>query len=161
MAGESLSNTHDYATEETNDTGELDPILTFSPEDGVALLAANLVRGGSVGIPIYLRLRDSNNDPIPINSSLTWMFKRPGDDQYTVVGETRDNIQPWVTLDLAAQQNKDNEGATVLELKGGRGQGLRVDDVDEWALALDSSAQIDWSNSQAYVENDATRTRQV
>jgi hypothetical protein len=160
MAGSTLSNTHPYATEDTNTTGELDQILTFQPEDGVRLLLRNLMEGGRVGIPLYLRLRDSNDDPIPINSSLTWMFKRPGDDTWTVVGRTRDNIQPWVTLTLAEQRNNDNAGATLLPLKGGDGQVLEVTDVQEVALALDSSVQVDWTNSQAYLDTEASRTRQ-
>jgi hypothetical protein len=160
MAGDTLSNGHPYATEETNETGELDQILLFSPEDGVRLFLRNVMDGGRVGIPLYLRLRDSNDDPIPINSKITWMFKRPGDDTWTVVGRTRDNIQPWVTLTLAEQRNSDNAGSTLLPLKGGDGQVLEVTDVQEVALAIEASAAVDWNNSQAYVDTTATRTRQ-
>jgi hypothetical protein len=160
MAGDTLSNGHEYATEATNETGEFDQVLIFSPEDGVRLFLANLVRDDRVGIPLYARLRDGNNDPLPIGTSITWMFKRPGDEQFSIVGRTRDNIQPWVTLTLAEQQNRDNTGATVLALKGGAEQAIRVDDVDEFALALDGPTAIDWTNSQVYVDEQATRTVQ-
>lgn len=161
MTGETLSNAHKYAEELTVEANELEPFLAFQPEDGVRLQIRNLIEGGDVGVPIYARFRDANNDPLPINSTLTWMGRKPGDEQWTVIGKTRDNIQPWVTLSLAEQQNSDNAGATVLALNGGQGAVHGVSDVEEIALAVESSAALDWANTQVYLDNKASRTFQV
>ena len=141
-----ISNVSTEATEELNVTGELTPILRVQPEDGLALIFKNSVnRGDEAGIPLAANLEDSNGNDLPLDSDLALAYKQPGDTRETVVSETRDDIEPYRALSLAQQRKEDFIDATKIELNGAR---LVVRDIDELLVLLDSSAQIDYSNSR-------------
>ena len=148
-----LSNIHDYATELTNQTGDVDPILEISPDSGLFLTIVNRVaRGSAAGIPIYAKLRDSNGDPLPIGTSLRLQYERPSDNQESTVSEVRDTIQPYNNLSISDQQDEEYIDAVKIPLKG---SALNVRDIDSLYVSIESSAQIDWSNSQLYIEGSA------
>lgn len=150
---EDLSNIHEYATERTNVTGVVSPILEFQPDDGLALRIANMVaRGAERGVPIYAKLQDSGGNDLPLGTSLRWEFEGPGDDERRKVSSVRDNIQPYRNLTIQDQQDEDYVDATKIVLGGPE---LTVRDVDVAYLSVESSAQIDWANSQLYVEGSA------
>jgi ABC-type transport system substrate-binding protein len=68
--------TSNYVTTQTNTTGQSTPILTISPDDGVGLVVQNQVDVGDKrrGIPIYMDLRDSNDDALPLDTEVEIAF---------------------------------------------------------------------------------------
>jgi phage gp36-like protein len=132
------------ATEETNTTGTLSSILDLSPIDGLNIILANQA-AGKVGIPIYAELQDSNGDDLPLDTDLALRYESPQMDQPEVVSEVRANIRPYRTLTLTEQQNEDYRDRVRQELNG---PAVVVRDIDSLEVAVESSAQIDWSNSR-------------
>ncbi|TKX79550.1 hypothetical protein EXE53_15410 [Halorubrum sp. SD626R] len=146
-----LSNIHDYATERVNNTGgDASPILEITPDNGLFLTILNqAARGSAPGVPIYLDLRDSNDDPLPIGTSVRFEYQRPSDEQRNRVSEVRDNIQPYNNLDITEQQDEEFIDAVKIPL---RGKALNVRDIDSFYVSIESSVEVDWSNSQLYIE---------
>jgi hypothetical protein len=148
-----LSNIHEYATERTNVTGQPTPILEVQPDRGLFLTLVNSVaRGSEQGIPIYGTLQDSNGDDLPLGTSLRLEIEKPSDEQRNRVSEVRDNIQPYHNLSISQQQDEEFIDAVKIPLLG---RALRVRDIDRFYVTIDSSAEIDWSNSQLYIEGNA------
>jgi len=148
-----LSNISDSATELTNVVGVVSPIIEFSPGDGLFFEILNrAARGNAPGVPVYAKLRDSNGDPLPLDTTLRWQYEAPGDSEPRSVSETRDNIQPYNNLSITQQQDEEYIDAVKIPLKGST---LRVRDIDSLYLSIESSEEIDWSNSQLYVEGSA------
>ena len=150
MSGQNLSNIHDYATELQNTTGLMDPVLAFQPDNGLMLEILNrAVRGDAPGIPLYFKPRDSNGDLLPLDTEVAFQYERPSDKQATTVSDEIDNIQQYHNLSIKDQQDTEYVDAVKIPLDG---KALRVRDIDKFYLSLKSSAQIDWSNSEAYIE---------
>lgn len=150
---EDLSNIHEYATEETNTTGQPDPILEISPESGIFLRIVNAVaRGSEAGVPIYASLQDSSSNDLPLDTSLRLEYEAPSDEQRNRVSEVRDNIQPYRNLTIQEQQDEDFVDSVKLPLLGSQ---VNVRDIDSLYVTIDSGTQIDWSNSQLYIEGNA------
>ncbi|GAB7094084.1 hypothetical protein JCM30237_12360 [Halolamina litorea] len=141
------------ATEKTNVPGQMTDILAFSPIDSILLILSN--RGG--GIPFRFDLRDSNNDPLPQDTELEIVYNAPHFQRPQTVSETLGNISTYNRLSIKEQQNEDYIEQTRISLNGNR---LEVRDIDTASVAINSSEQIDWSNSRAYVDKDNVTTRQ-
>ena len=152
-----LSNIHEYAVERTNMVGAPSPILEFSPDDGLFLEILNrAARGSAQGIPIYADLQDSSGNQLPIGTSIRFEFERPSDEQRNTVSEVKDNIQPFNNLTIQDQQDEEYVDAVKVPLLG---EALRVRDIDTLFVSIDSSAQIDWDNSQLYIEGSTVNER--
>lgn len=152
--GRNLSNISTIATEETNTTGVLDPILKIEPKDGTRLVfKPGVARGSEMGIPIYAELKDSNDDDLPQDTTIALQYEAPTDDNRSTVSEPKTNIRTYRTLSLKDQQNEDYTDSVKHELKGTPPHIVR--DVDEFYVSIESSAQIDWSNSQLNFEEKA------
>jgi len=153
---EDLSNIHDTATERTNIVGTPSPILEFTPDDGLMLELLNrAARGTAQGIPVYGKLRDSNGDPLPLGTSLRFEYEQPSDEQRNRVSEVRDNIQPYNNLSIQQQQDEEFVDSVKIPLRGSK---LRVRDIDKLYLSAESSEEIDWSNSQLYIEGSTVNS---
>jgi len=152
----SISNISDVATEETNATGVLTPILAIVPTDGTSLVIRNMVQRGQqdLGIPVYAELQDSNGNDLPADTTVGLAFEQPGDDDFTVVSETLDNIRPYRALSIQQQQNEEYVDRVKHVLKG---EALVVDHTETFYVVVDSSAQIDWSNSRLQFDESAVR----
>lgn len=137
------------ATEETNVTGQMTPILTLSPDDGLQMIIDN--QGGR-GVPVYASLQDSGGNDLPLDTNLTLRWNANHLDQAQVVAFTLDNIRQYRTLSIKDQQNEEYRERTRIRLKGPE---LVVEDIEELEVAVESSAQIDWSNSQLYIDENA------
>jgi len=152
MSRKQLSHLSDEATQETNVAGVTTPILTATPDQGTLFrLLAAVSMGKAAGLPIYMDLRDGNDDPLPVDTTFILRVKRPTDDEPTAVSVKEDNIASWNNLSVAEQRNEDNVDAVKIELKGDR---VNVRDKDTLRFEVESSAQIDWSNSELYVERE-------
>jgi len=153
MAQKTVSNLSDIATEETNATGELTPILTIDPDNGTRLrLSNNVPMGSSEGLPIYAKLQDSNGDDLPTDTSLILRAVRPTDDSPVAVSTAEDNIAVWNQLSVADQRDEDNIDSVKIELSG---SSVNIRDKDELRVEIESSVEIDWSNSELYFARQA------
>jgi hypothetical protein len=160
-----LSNATSYATEETNVTGVLSPILRFEPDDGLQLIIRGMVSAGTErGFPLYMDLRDSNGDPLPEDTRVVFKYKSPSMDDAQTVTHPLDHIRPWTALTLNEQQDEEFIDRTKVELKNtdaalqeGRIPQVNVRDIDEFRLSIESSAQVDWTNSRVYIDRNAVR----
>lgn len=152
----SLSNISSIATEETNTTGVLDSVLAIQPDDGTSLIFQNGVERGDqiVGIPIFASLQDSGGSDLPQDTRVALEFERPTDDNPSVVSEPKENTRVYRSLSLKEQQNEEYIDRTKHVLKD---KMLVVRDVDTLYVSVDSSAQIDWSNSQLTFDENAIR----
>lgn len=150
----SISNISDVTTERTNTVGVLTPILEIDPEDGTSIVLINAVERGqqSAGIPIIADLRDGANDPLPEDTRVAVEFERPNDDNPTVVSIPFEDIRPYNTLSISDQQNEEYIDRIKHRLKG---SALEIEDVDSAYISIESSAQIDWANSQLQVVPEA------
>ncbi|MBX0322470.1 hypothetical protein EGH21_05440 [Halomicroarcula sp. F13] len=145
------------------------PILEIDPNRGQFLRFFNKVaKGAAQGIPIYLDLRDSNDDPLPVNTTLYFAIKPNGHTTNILVSEVVESIDQYVTLSISEQRNVDNIDAAKLTLQfpethpekaGDPTEFVDVRDIDQLFLFCDSQAQVDWSNSSAYIESDAVEQR--
>lgn len=150
-----LSNISTIATEETNTTGELTSILTVTPDDGTNLVLRGAVpRGDQVGIPIFAKLKDSAGDDLPQDTTIALRYEDPLMDSPQVVSFPQDHIRPYNSLSIQDQQNEEFIDSVKHELKG---QALVVDDVDVLEVAIESSEQIDWANSQLTFADNAVK----
>lgn len=143
------------ATQENNVTGQMTSILAFSPNDGLEMEVDAIV-GGQSGIPIYAQLQNTAGDDLPLDTELTIRFDAPILDQPQVVAFTLGNIRQYRNLSIKEQQNEDYRDRTRIELKG---SSLVVEDNEEMQIAVESSEQIDWANSQVYIDEKAVTVR--
>lgn len=140
-----LSNISDEATQLTNQTNRMDPILEWQPDDGLTWeITGNVARGSEPGIPIFGGFYDSNGDPLPQDTKVALQFEAPNDDDRVTVTEKFETIRDYLTLAIKDQQNEEYIDAIKHILKG---RALVVEDVDKLYLSINSSAQIDWSQS--------------
>ena len=141
------------ADQQTNVPGQMTDILAFSPIDGIHLTLLN--RGG--GIPFQMDLRDGNDDPLPLDTTLEIVYDAPHLQRPQTVSETLGNIGTYNRLSIKEQQNEDYVEQTRIELNGAK---LEIRSIDWVSIAVNSSEQIDWSNSRIYVDKGNVRTRQ-
>jgi hypothetical protein len=141
------------ATEKPNVPGQMTDIRAFQPIDGMLLTLSN--RGG--GIPFQMDLQDANGDPLPLATELEIVYDAPHLQRPQTVSETLANIGTYNRLTIAEQQNEDYVEQTRISLNG---SGLEIRDIDTVSVAIESSEQIDWSNSRIYVDKDNVNTRQ-
>jgi hypothetical protein len=155
--GKSLSNLSSIATEKTNTTGETTPILEVDPTDGTLIRLLNMVStGNSKGLPIFAKLKDSNDNDLPTDTKLILRVQRPTDDEPVTVSVAEDNIAPWNNLTTAEQRNEENIDAVKVVLKG---RAVNIRDADLLTVELNSSTQIDWSNSELYFAREGVEER--
>lgn len=139
------------ATEKTNDTGRMTEILEFSPIDGLVLQIMN--KGGDVDF--FAKLRDSNDELLPNDTELVFRFNGPSLDQPMHVSEKLTNIGVWNRLTLAQQQDEEYSDRIGIQFDG---RGVAATQIETVEIAIKSSAQIDWDNSQVEIDRDNART---
>lgn len=152
----SLSNISDESTERTNSVDTLTPILEIEPKDGTSIIISNTAvqRGAQAGVPIFAELKDGSNDDLPADTRMAITFEGPNEESSTVVSEPFDNIRPYRGLSIKEQQNEEFIDRVKHILKG---EALVVEDVDKAYVEIDSSAQIDWSNSRLQFSEQAVQ----
>lgn len=156
----------DQVTVSQNTAGVMTEIFSIDADDGTLIRLLNRVSMGSKrGLPHYADLKDGANADLPINSKLEWRFRPAGEETFQRVSERVDTIGPFNQLSLSEQRDEDFIDAVKIDLQAPPGSetqgsvpGLRVRDIDEMALFLESSAQIDWTNASLYLEPEATDT---
>ncbi len=139
------------ATKKTNVTGQMTPILEFSPIDGMEMDISNFSSGGE-GVPVIAELRDSNGDLLPLDTQLTIEYDAPHLDKPETVAHTLSNIRVYRELSVKEQQSEEYRERTRVNLKG---RELEVRDIDSALISIESSEEIDWDESRVYVDGDA------
>jgi len=137
------------ATEQQNVANQATPILSFSPIDGMAIKISNM---GGRGFPIQMKLRDANGDPLPLDTIVTFRWDAPHLDQPQVVSYKLSNIGTFRRLSIKEQQNEEYRDRTRIELKR---LSLTVEHIESVEVVIDSSAVIDWTNSEFYLDENA------
>lgn len=147
--GKSISHLSDVATQRTNTTGTTTPVLEVNPEDGTKLKLHNRISTGEApGLAVIMKLQDSNGDDLPADTEVILQAERPTDDQPVAVSVKEDNIAAWNGLSTADQRNEENIDSVKIVLVGGA---VNIRDKDVLYVSVNSSAQIDWSNSEFYI----------
>jgi hypothetical protein len=147
-----------------NATGTFTPILTVDPTDGTLIELMNRVStGAKVGIPFYARFKDGSDNFLPGDTSFRFVLELAGERQPLIVSEEISNIQPYNQLALTDQQNSENIDSVKVELEAPGSdrnvQSVKVRDVDEFRVEVESSAQVDHSNSSFLVAKQAVSER--
>lgn len=164
-----LSNVSDIATEKQNTPGQKDPILTIQPKDGTGIVIQGMVETGSAkGFPLYGKFYDTNGNPLPLDTELSFRFERPGDDDPTTVTFPLSNIRPYRTLSIDEQQDAEKVDAVKHVIKGTKdalAQGemprIGIGHLDKLHLTALSSKQIDWGHPQTAVYFDRNAVEEV
>lgn len=160
-----LSNVSDEANEVQNTTGQFDPILEIQPDRGLALVILGMVNSGDeVGIPIYADLRDSNDDPLPVDSGLRLEFEAKSDDSRTVISHGFENILNYINRGIAEQQNEEYVDSVKHKLKNSdaalannRIPQVEITHTDTLYVTVKSDTEVDWTNSRIYFDRNAVR----
>lgn len=149
--GKALNHLSDEASQVTNTTGVMTPVLEIDPEDGRVLHLLNHVPVGSgPGLPVYMKLySDASGTQMPNDTQVQLMAKPSGESQYKPVSVIEDSFSAWRENSIADQRNEENVNAVKIELEGER---VNIRDIDTLALAVNASAQIDWTDSEVYFE---------
>lgn len=155
----------DVVVQHTNAAGieRATPILEIDPDRGTFLRLLNRVaRGDEIGIPVYMKLRDSNGDPLPTNTLVKFELERAGGDDQHKVSEEVKQISFWNSNDITTQRDVDNidNAKVTLEYpeaasKNGAAPFHDVRDVDSFYVSIESAAEIDWSKSEFYFDTAA------
>lgn len=138
------------------------PILEVSPDRGNFLRFLNAAIKGTVkGIPVYMKLRDTDGNLLPINTELKLELEVAGMDKEMVVSETVKSIDSYRTLSLSDQRDTDNIDSTKLTLqfpdaapKSGPAPNVDVRDIDALYVTIESAVKVDWANSEFYFDSD-------
>lgn len=150
-----VSHLSSESTQQNNTTGQLTSVLDHDPEEGTALQIKNRVaKGSEAGVPVFMDLRDSNDNALPNDTEVILRVDVPSKEQPVVVSEKIRNIAAWNSLSMTQQRNEENIDAVKIELQG---EVVTVRHFDTLSVDVESSAQVDWSNSELYVDGKATR----
>ncbi len=152
-------------TQETNQTGKFDSILAVEPDRGTFLrLVAAVARGEDLGVPIYAKLRDSDGNLLPTDTRMQ-MYLSPAGMQATLkVSERIESISDYNTLSIKEQRNSDHVDTVKVRLQepetmGGRhlsaSENIDFRDIDVFGVELESTQQVDWAQSEFYIESNA------
>lgn len=153
--GSEITHLADEATQKTNATGQDTLILEYTPEDGTMLQVRNRVaKGSAMGVPIYMKLRDGSNNPLPNDTIVILRVDVPSKKDPIVISEEIENISSWNSLTLSEQRNEENVDAVKVLLED---KVANVRYIDTLGVYVEASAQVDWSNSELYVDKNATR----
>ncbi|OLZ39870.1 hypothetical protein A6E15_02230 [Natrinema saccharevitans] len=148
-----LGDSSKYVETQTNTPDQLTPVLSINPKDGVGVLFRNRVDvGDKAGIPIYGKFVDTNGNPMPASTRVAIGYQAPTDESIQVVSDPKSTIASYIKNSVSDQQDDRKVDAIKHALKG---NGLEVRDIDEAYLLVESSAQIDHSQSEIYFEESA------
>lgn len=140
------------------------PVVEVDPDRGRFIkLLNNLNKTNTLGIPLYMKLRDSNGDHLPASTSGYLALKLSGMEEAVRVSEKFGNFSHYLANDITTQRDVDNVDAATWELQEPETEGgdpvgaITVRDIDALYFNIDSSATVDWSNSEWYADTAAVQ----
>ncbi|WP_232703149.1 hypothetical protein [Halobacterium wangiae] len=140
-------------------------VVTFSPDRGNAVRLLNAVAAGAAsGLPLFLKPRDSDGNPLPIGTTTVWLaVRRSTQSSFHRISEEITNIGHYVRNDITTQQDADNIDQSKVDLEYPEASGqegtpssVKIRDIDEFAIMVDSSVPWSSAESVAQVSTDAT-----
>lgn len=143
------------------DPGHESAVLTFSPDQGTSVRLLNAVAAGSSsGLPLYMKPRDANGDPLPVGTTTVYLaVKRAGQSSFHRISEEITNIGHYVRNDITTQQNTDNIDQSKVDLqypeasgKEGTPSSVLIRHIDEFAIIVE--ADVAWSADQSVAQLD-------
>lgn len=141
-----------------------DTIVSISPDRGLMLRLLNKIKKATqLGLPVYMKLRDSNGDPLPADTSAFFSITVQGMEEPAKVSEKRGNLSFYLANDITTQRDVDNIDGSLFVLTTPESEGaervshLDVRDIDDFQFKINASQQIDWSQSEFYIDSDAVR----
>jgi len=145
-----------------------DAVVEISPDRGLYVRIANAIAKASrMGVPVYMKLRDVNGNHLPTNTSAFFSLKVQGMEEAVKVSEKKGNLSFYATNDITTQRDKDNIDGALFELQAPETEGgdtisaLRVRDIDALFFKIDSAAEIDWTQSEFYIDSEATDEQEL
>lgn len=151
----------DVHTNHPNSPGS-DAIVEISPDRGLFLRLFNrIAKASRPGIPVYMKLRDSNGDHVPANTVAYWALQIQGMEEPTKVSGKKGNLSFYLSNDLTTQRDADNVDGSLFTLQEPETEGgntvrhIDVRDIDTVYFKVDAAAEIDWNNSEFYVDTEA------
>jgi hypothetical protein len=145
-----------------------DAVVEISPDRGLFLRIANAIAKASrMGVPVYMKLRDADGNHIPTNTSAYFALEVQGMEEAVKVSEKKGNLSFYSTNDITTQRDTDNVDGALFELQEPETEGgdtisaLRVRDIDALYFKIDSAAEVDWNNSEWYIDSEATDEREL
>jgi len=160
------SDTSKHTETEQNAAGHMTPILVHEPPRGTKMRLVNHVaRGDQVqGIPVTMKLYDSNGDQLPIDTELRFEVMTAGSTDAIQLSRQVEDISTWNQLDVTEQQHSDHIDATKVVLATPEDRGGNVldsiawRDIDQFRVAVDSSEVVDWSQgSELSIDSTAVK----
>jgi hypothetical protein len=144
----SISYLSDEVTLKTNTQDALTPILELSPETGNLFRIKNHVSiGSSSGLALIMDLNDSNGNDLPTDAKVILRVERPQDDAPQAVSVAEYHISPWNQLTTKQQRDTEFIDQVKINLKS---QNVNVRDKDTLTIDVETTEQIDWSQSELY-----------
>jgi hypothetical protein len=159
-------NTSEYVTTYPNVPAapNASPVIEIEPDRGrFVRLLNSLAKTDTLGMPVYMKLRDSNGDHIPANSVGYWSLKLSGMEEPVRVSQKRGNLSHYLANSITKQRNVDNIDSATWALREPETEGgdpvrsITVRDIDAMFFKIESSEAIDWDESEFYVDTDAVQ----
>lgn len=164
-------NASDLVEKKTNVVDQMTPILQISPDRGNAVRILNEVaRGQAIGVPVFMNLKDSNDNDLPVDTELQWEFSPSNSDQRYKISRRLSNIAQYNnnTISEQADQDRIDTFKQVLTQPEFRGSApvshFEWSDIEDVYVSIKSSTQIDWANAEFEVDPSAVEgpfTRRV
>jgi hypothetical protein len=126
-------------------------------------IANKIAKASEMGVPIYMKLLDSNGDHLPPSTSAYFALQLRGMEEPTKVSEKRGNLSFYLSNDITTQRDTDNVDGSLFVLSEPETNGgetvshLDVRDIDKLFFKIDSDQTIDWSKSEFYVDTNAVQ----
>lgn len=141
---------------------DADTVVRISPDRGMFITILNeIAKTSRPGVPVYMKLRDSTGSQLPPDTEAYFSLKLQGMEEPVKVSKKKGNISFYVSNDLTVQRDVDNVDNAVFRLQKPENEGgdvvgsITVRDIDSMEFKVDGSAQIDWSQSEWYVDDEA------
>jgi hypothetical protein len=116
-----------------------------------------------LGVPVTMKLRDSNGDLLAVNTEMRFEVLLAGHSDPVAVSERVEDISSWNTLSITEQRKNDYVDATKIMLQESESRGgdpvgaVSWRDIDEFRVAIESASQIDWSQSEFSFPSNAVK----
>jgi hypothetical protein len=157
-------NTTDEISTSTNTTGVMDAIITLQADRGTWIRVLNHVaKGSESGLPVYMDLRDSNDDPLPAPTECQLGAKEAGMTQFFKVSARKRGISHWINQSIQDQQHSDYVDASKIPLEypenhpesGQERDHIDITHTDKLAFMVNASTQWDPNNSRFHFDSNA------
>ena len=134
-----------------NTTGEFSPIFIANVESQQVY---ELFDRAGRRTPLIAKLKDSSGDELPADTEIVLGIQTPSKHTPDEIAFT--NYDIYRELSLAKQSNEENQDLLHISLDE---QGYRIFPDYKLIIQINSSAQVDWSNSEIIIPVEEKRAK--